>query len=261
VQGYAVLGGVAAAQAVGDEAVVLDAAGGLGVVVDTVGVGQEAEAADHAGGAVEGREGLVEPAQGAGGGSAQHDAAPPGAAQDRVEAVGAPGAEHAQHVAAADVDQVLGEQVAGEVLLDAGALVAAEQRDVAGLAGGGEAPVEAHDVVVGVAGGGRQEADAGSGGPEVAGEREDVVVEQRAVALHREASASQCDDLWRCVGHHPSPSAGVQREQPGWRVPEGSAWRYGPASEMDGAGIDSRTHGLYVSAPGGGGPYDVYVAG
>ena len=81
--------------------------------------------------------------------------------QDRVEPVRAPGAEHAHDVAAADVDQVLREQVRGEVVLDAaGALVAPEQRDVARLAVGGEAPVEAHDVVVGVAGGGRQEAHA-----------------------------------------------------------------------------------------------------
>jgi hypothetical protein len=75
--------------------------------------------------------------------------------------VGAPRAEHADDVAAADVDQVLREQVGREVVLDpAGALVAAEQRDVAGLAAGREAPVEAHDVVVGVTRGGRQEAHA-----------------------------------------------------------------------------------------------------
>ncbi len=182
VQRDAVLGGEAGAHAVCDEAVVLGAALGLGVVVHAVGVRQEAEPAHDARRAVEGAERLVEPAQRPGGGAAHDDAAPPRFAQDRVEPVRAPGAEHAEHVAAADVDDVLAEQVRGEVVLDAvGALVAAEQRQVAGVAGGGEATVEAHDVVVGVTACGRQEADTRPAG---AGEREHVVVEQRAVTLH-----------------------------------------------------------------------------
>ncbi len=187
------------AHAVADEAVVLGASRRLGVVVHAVRVRQQAEATNAARRAVEGAQRLVEPAQRAGRRAAQHDALAPGAAQHVVEAVCAPSAEHADDVTAADVDQILREQVAGEVVLDAaGALVAAEQRDVAGVAARGEAAVEAHDVVVGVARGGRQKADARAFG---VGQRQHVVVEQRAVALHREAAASEGDDLWRSRSH------------------------------------------------------------
>ena len=111
----------------------------------------EIEPADAPGRPVEGAERLREPAQRAGGRPAQHDAFAPRLAQHRVEPVCAPRAEHADDVAATNVDQILCEQVGREVVLDpARALVAAEQRHVAGLAAGGEAPVKAHYVVVGV---------------------------------------------------------------------------------------------------------------
>jgi len=182
VQRHTVLGGEPRAHAVGDKAVVLGAALRLGVVVDAVGVRQQAQPAHDPRCAMEGAERLLEPAQRAGRGSAQDDAAPPRFTQDRVQAVCAPGAEHAEHVAAAHVDQILAQQMCGEVVLDAiGALVAPEQRQVASFTGGREAPVEAHHVVVGVARGGRQEADAR---PCCPGERQHVVVEQRAVPLH-----------------------------------------------------------------------------
>jgi hypothetical protein len=74
----------------------------------------------------------------------------------------APRAEQADEVPAADVDDVLGEEVLGEVPLDALA-VAPEQRHVAGVAAARELAVEAHDVVVGVAGGGGEEAHARAG--------------------------------------------------------------------------------------------------
>ena len=124
--------------AIGDGAVVLLPARGLGVVVDAVGVGQQAQPANQPRRAVERAQRLLEPAQRARRGPAHDDAPPPCAAQDRVESMCAPGAEHAHHVATADVDQILGEQVGGEIVLDAaGALVAPEQRDVAGIAGRG----------------------------------------------------------------------------------------------------------------------------
>ena len=107
--------------------------------------------------------------------------------------MGPPGAEHADHVAPADVDQVLGQEMGGQVVLDApGALVAAKEGYVAGLAEGREAAVEAHHVVVGVTRGGRQEADARPRGIQ---QRQDVVVQQRSVFLHREPAASKGDDL------------------------------------------------------------------
>jgi hypothetical protein len=199
VQRDAVLGGEAGTHAVADEAVVLGSARRLRVVVNAVGVGQHAEAVDAARRAVEGAERLVEPAQRPGGGTAQNDPLAPGLVQDIVEAVRAPRAEHADDVAAADVDQILRQQVAGEIVLDAaGALVATKQRHVTGVAGCGETAVEAHDVVVGVARCRRQEADARAIG---LGQRQHIVVEQRAVALHRESTASEGDDLWRSGSH------------------------------------------------------------
>src|SRR4029077_16013563 len=101
--------------------------------------------------------------------------------------------EQADDAAAADVDQVLGEQVAAQIL---GPLLAAEEGDVAGLAAmGGEGPVEADDVMVGVAAGGGQEADPRPLGP---GQAEHVVVEQRVPRLPREAAAAEGDYL---AGH------------------------------------------------------------
>ncbi len=120
----------------------------------------------------------------------------------RRASVRAPHAEHRDDVAAADVDEVLAQQVAGEVVLDAaGALVAAEQRHVARIAVGREAAIEAHHVVVRVAGGGGHEAHPRSRRTR---ERQDVVVEQRAVSLHRETSASERNDLWRSAWHDAS---------------------------------------------------------
>ena len=98
-----------------------------------------------------------EPAERAGREAAEDDARLPGFAQDRVDPVRPPDPEQADHAAAADVDQVLGEQVLAQVL---GPLLAAEEGDVAGLAAiGREGAVEADDVVVGVAAGRGQEAD------------------------------------------------------------------------------------------------------
>ena len=187
------------AHAACDEAVVLGASLRLGVVVDAVGVRQQPHAAHRAGISVKGAECFLEPAQGSGGRAAQHDTLAPSLAQDLVETVGAPSAEHAHDVATADVDDVLGEQVRGEVRLHAsGALVASEERHVARFARGREAAIEAHHVVVGIARGGGQEADAGARG---VGEREHVVVQQRPVPLHREAAAAESDDLWGLWSH------------------------------------------------------------
>jgi hypothetical protein len=104
--------------------------------------------------------------------------------------VGAPGAEQAEHAAAADVDHVAGHQVALHV---ADARPAPEERHVRRLAVAlAERAVEADDVVVGVAARGRKEADLR---PVAGSERQDVVVEQRVAGLHREATAAERDYL------------------------------------------------------------------
>ncbi len=241
VQRDAVVGREAGAHAGGDEAVVLGAARGLGVVVHAVGVGQQPQAAHASGGAVEGGQRFGEPAQRPRGGAAQDDAPPPRAAQDGVKAVRAPGAEHRHDVAAPDVDEVLGEQMGGEVVLDAAdSLIAAKQRHVRGVAVGGEAAVEAHDVMIGVAGGGRQEAHPRAHG---GGEREDVVVEQRGVFLHREAAAAEGHDLGGAArgssgGSHRSGSRGLECVRSKAYPMLAAACRiwargqYGPASEI-----------------------------
>ena len=139
---------------------------------------------------------LGEPAERAGREPAEDTPASQHFAQDLVDPVRAPDAEQADDAAAADVDQVLGEQVAAQVL---GPLLAAEEGDVAGLAAvGGEGPVEADDVVVGVAAGRGQEADPR---PLGLGQAEHVVVEQRVPGLHREAAAAEGHDLSGCGLH------------------------------------------------------------
>ena len=164
--------------------------------MDAVAEWQQPEALDPLRRAVEAGDRFLEPAERAGGEAAEDDAGFPCFAQDLVDAVGPPDAEQADHAAAADVDQVLGQQVGTQVL---GPLLAAEERDVAGLAAlAGEGAVEADDVVVGVAAGRGQEADLG---PFAAAEAEHVLVEQGIARLHREPPTSERDDLTKSCLH------------------------------------------------------------
>ena len=221
-----VLGRVAARHPAADREVVRGPPVLLLVVVDGVRAGEEAHALDRARGAVVARHRLLEPAQRAGAQPAQHDAGLPRLAQRDVEVVRPQHAHQARHAAAADVDEVLLEQVPAHVV---GAAVAPEQRDVRRLAAARrEVAVEADDVVVGVAGGGRQEADLR---PLAAGgrrEAEHVVVEQRVAGLHREAAAAEGDDLARARhGRNLGPAAAARAnfvravERPLDRVSEG----------------------------------------
>ena len=186
---------------------------GPGLVVDAVAEREQAEPLDPLRRAVEPGHRFREPAQRAGREPAEDDPGFPGFAQDRVDAMRAPDAEQADHAAAADVDQVLREEVAANVLRT---LLAPEQRDVAGLAAvGREGAVEADDVVVGVAAGRGQEADAR---PLRAPEAEHVVVEQRVSRLHREAAAAEGDDLSQRILHTQmvaasGPTSVVQRSE------------------------------------------------
>ena len=139
---------------------------------------------------------FLEPAERAGREAAEDDPRFPRLAQDRVDPVGPPDPEQADDAAAANVDQILGEKMAPQVPRP---LLAAEERDVAGLAAvGGEGAVEADDVVVGVAAGRGQEADARPLGPR---QRQHVVVEERVAGLHRETAAAEGDYLPRCRLH------------------------------------------------------------
>ena len=202
VQRGPVAGGVAGGHALAQEAVVALAPGRFAVVVHAVRVWQQAQPGDPLRRAVEGRHRLAEPAQRSRAQAAQHDAAPPALAQHLVEPVRAPDAHQRHDAAAADVDEVLVEQVLGEVAAQPGALVAAKQRDVRRLAAAGrEGAVEAHDVVVGVARRRRQEADLRMLD---AGARQHVLVEQAVARLHRESASPERDDLgWKAI-HRPS---------------------------------------------------------
>ena len=184
----AVLGRVAVAHAVEQVLVERRAAVAL-AVVDRVRVREEPERRHPVHLAVVSADRLGEPAERAGAEAAHDDAGLPRLAQDLVDAVGAPDAEQAQQAAAADVDHVLGHQVRAHVR---DAALAAEERDVGGLRALAEGAVEAHEVVVGVAAGRRQEADLRLGRP---GQAHHVVVEQRVARLHREPTASERDYL------------------------------------------------------------------
>ncbi len=192
VQGRAVVHPEARPHARPDVGQELPPALGLAVVVDAVRPRQEPEPAHGLRRPVERRDGLLEPAQRARAEPAEHGPAPPRLLEEAVDAVGEPRPEQGHDAAPADVDQVLREQVGPQVALHGAAgAVAPEQRDVAGLRPPAERAVEPHDVVVGVPGGGRQEADPRALHPRQA---QDVVVEQRT-RLHGEPSATERDDL------------------------------------------------------------------
>ena len=80
--------------------------------MDAVAERQQAEPLEPLRRAVEAGHRLGEPAERAGREAAEDDARFPGFAQDLVDPVRPPDPEQADHAAAADVDQVLGEQVA-----------------------------------------------------------------------------------------------------------------------------------------------------
>jgi hypothetical protein len=118
----------------------------------------------------------------------------PGLAQDLVDAMGTPDADQAADAAAADVDQVLREQVLAGL---ARCALAPEQRQVRRLAARRrEVPVEADDVVVGVAARAWQEAHPRALAP---GELEHELVQEWVAGLHREAPAAEGDDLSQSV--------------------------------------------------------------
>ena len=158
--------------------------------MDAVAERQQPHSLDSLRGAVEAADRFGEPAERAGGEAAEDDAGFPGFAQDLVDAVRPPNPEQADHAAAADVDQVLGEQVVAQVLRP---LLAAKEGDMARLAAvGGKGAVEADDVMVGIAACRGQEADPR---PLAVAEAQHVIVQQRIARLHREAAAAEGHDL------------------------------------------------------------------
>ncbi len=138
---------------------------------------------------------VIEPAEGTCRAAAQDHPRRPRLTQDLIESVCLPGPQQRHEAATADVDQILRKQVLPRI---ADACLAAEQRDVRGLAAlGREGSIEAHDVVVGIAAGRRQKADSRTARVR---EPEHVVVEQGVPPLHREPTAAERDDLaepWR----------------------------------------------------------------
>ncbi len=111
VERRAVVGRVPRAHAVAQEAVELVAPLGLGVVVRGEAPWQEAHALDPLGRVVVGGDRVAEPAERASRKAAQDDARLPCLAHDLVDPVCLPHAEQADEAAAADVDQVLREEV------------------------------------------------------------------------------------------------------------------------------------------------------
>src|SRR6185437_11286923 len=148
---------VAAGHAVVDRLEVGGAALGLVVVVDAETAVEEAEARRLQRLARGLGDAGLEPAHRPGALAREDDAAVPGEAEDRGDVMGLPDREEVHHRAAADVDQILREQVVAQRHRPP---AEAKEGDVGGFAGSVvEGAVEARDQVRGVAGGGRQDAD------------------------------------------------------------------------------------------------------
>ena len=103
----------------------------------------------------------LEPAHRPGALAGEDDPLAPGEAEQGAEVVRLPDREQVDEAAAADVDEVLGEQVVAE---RDRAAAEPEEREVGGLAGAlAEDRVEAADLIGGVAARGRQDADLAAG--------------------------------------------------------------------------------------------------
>src|SRR3954449_7247445 len=114
-----------------------------------------------------------------------------------IDAVGAPDAEQRQDRPAADVDHVLLEQVLADLPR---ARVTAEERDVRRIADlAREVAVEADDVVVGIPGRRRKEADLRL---LASAQTQDVLVKEGIARLHGEAASPIGHDLrWTSAPH------------------------------------------------------------
>ena len=164
VQGGAVLGRVAGAHPLAQEAVVGSAPLRAGLVVDAVAERQQAEALEPLRRAVEAGHRLGEPAERAGREAAEDDPRFPGLAQDLVDAVRAPDAEQADRRCRRR--RRSGPGRAGGARRSSGPC-SRRKREMwlASQRSAGEGAVEADDVVVGVAAGRGQEADPRPLGP------------------------------------------------------------------------------------------------
>ena len=135
----------------------------------------------------------------------EHDAALPGVAQHAVQAVDLPDGQQVAHRAAADVDDVLGED---DVAQRAAQVAHAEEREHLGLARPvAEGGVEAPDLVARVAAGGGQEEDPRH---RAARELQDELVERRVARRGGEAAAAQRED-----GPHATSASGAPRSTVG----------------------------------------------
>src|SRR6185295_17629485 len=169
--------------------------------------GEEAEPRGGGGPSRRARDPVLEPAHRARAQPGEHDARLPRLAQDHVQAVLAPDGEQVAHRAAADVDDVLGEDQRAQVVM---LLLEPKQRQLQRPAGArGEGGTERRDLRVGVAARRRQEQH-----PWLAlgGEREDEVVQRRVAGLGGEPPATHGEDPAR-AGHDAYAAVSV-REPP-----------------------------------------------
>jgi hypothetical protein len=148
---------VAAGHPVADRVEVGGAALGLVVVVDAEAAVEEPEAGSRERPPGGGRDPGLEPAHRPGALAGEDDPLSPGEAEDRLELVRLPNREEIDEAAAADVDQVLLEEMVAELHR---APAEPEEGDVGGLAGAlAEGGVEAADQIRRVAARGREDAD------------------------------------------------------------------------------------------------------
>ena len=192
-------------RAVGDRGEVDRPPTRLGVGVDGERAGQQAQTPRRLGRARRRRHAALQPAHGARAEAREHDAALPGVAEQAVEAVHLPDGEQVAHGAAADVDDVLGED---DLAQRAAQVAHPEEREHLGLARPvAERRVEAADLVARVAAGRGQEEDPRH---RRARELQDELVERRVARRGREAPAPQRED-----GPHATSASGAPRSTVG----------------------------------------------
>ena len=154
----------------------------------------------------------LEPAHRAGALAGEDDPLAPGEAEDRGDVVRLPDREQVDEAAAADVDQVLGEQVVAQRHRPA---AEPEEGEVGGLAGAlAEGGVEAADLLGGVAAGGRQDADPRPLAAALGGQPQQQLADRAVGRARGEVVAAEGEDAAR--------SSGIRR-RPRWRAPPAAA--------------------------------------
>lgn len=172
-----------------DERVIRRLPARLAIEMRTATAGQKAQTRHRAKGVCGIGMSLLEPANGSCADATKNCAALPCASKEGVEATRAPDSQHVSGVAAADINDIALGNESRQI-----ARLTKERQMAWATRQRREGGVDANNVAIGITAGGGKKTDRGIG---IAGVLQNVTVETKVVRLHREASPTHRNDVFR----------------------------------------------------------------